>query len=122
MSEFDLHRFISSLRIPGLERNRSRTSIIIPIAPYTPREAILDIAQRSLDKLIGFEPDLLLVSAGFDAYARDPLLQLTLEREDFTTFGEWLGNLEIPVAVVLEGGYSDELPELIDAFLSSWQA
>ena len=93
-----------------------------PIAPYTSREAILGTAKRSLDKLIGFEPDLLLVSAGFDAYARDPLLQLTLEREDFTTFGEWLGNLEIPVAVVLEGGYSDELPELIDAFLSSWQA
>jgi acetoin utilization deacetylase AcuC-like enzyme len=93
-----------------------------PIAPYTPREAILDIARRSLDTSIGFEPDLLLVSAGFDAYARDPLLQLTLEHEDFTTFGEWLGDLEIPVAVVLEGGYSNELPELIDAFLSSWQA
>jgi acetoin utilization deacetylase AcuC-like enzyme len=93
-----------------------------PIAPYTPREAILDIARRSLNKLIGFEPDLLLVSAGFDAYARDPLLQLTLEHEDFTTFGEWLGDLEIPVSVVLEGGYSNELPELIDAFLSSWQA
>ena len=93
-----------------------------PIAPYTPRERILEIARRSLDKLTTFEPDLLLVSAGFDAYARDPLLQLTLEREDFATFGEWLGELEIPVAVVLEGGYSNDLPELIDAFLTAWQA
>jgi acetoin utilization deacetylase AcuC-like enzyme len=93
-----------------------------PIAPYTPRETILDIARRSLDMLIGFEPDLLLVSAGFDAYARDPLLQLTLEREDFATLGGWLGGIEVPVAVVLEGGYGNELPELIDAFLSSWQA
>jgi acetoin utilization deacetylase AcuC-like enzyme len=92
-----------------------------PIAPYTPREAILEIARRSFDNLIAFEPDLLLVSAGFDAYARDPLLQLTLEHQDFATFGEWLGDLELPVAVVLEGGYSNELPELIDAFLSSWQ-
>jgi acetoin utilization deacetylase AcuC-like enzyme len=92
-----------------------------PIAPYTPRERILGIAQRSLDKLIGFDPDVLLVSAGFDAYAHDALLQLTLEREDFATFGEWLDHLEIPVAVMLEGGYSNELPELIDAFLSSWQ-
>ena len=92
-----------------------------PIAPYTPREAILEIARRSLDKLIGFEPDLLLVSAGFDAYARDPLLQLTLEREDFATFGEWLSKIDTPIAVALEGGYSNELPELIDAFLSSWQ-
>src|SRR6266508_4369701 len=93
-----------------------------PIAPYTPREAILDIARRSLDKLIGFEPDLLLVSAGFDAYARDPLLQLTLEREDFATFGEWLSKIDTSIAVALEGGYSSDLPELIDAFLSSWQA
>jgi acetoin utilization deacetylase AcuC-like enzyme len=93
-----------------------------PIAPYTPRERILDITRRSLDKLIAFEPDLLLVSAGFDAYARDPLLQLTLEREDFATLGEWLNKIGIPVSVVLEGGYSNDLPELIDAFLTAWQA
>jgi acetoin utilization deacetylase AcuC-like enzyme len=93
-----------------------------PIAPHKPREAILEIARRSFDKLIAFKPDLLLVSAGFDAYARDPLLQLTLEREDFATFGEWLGDLEIPVAVALEGGYSNDLPELVDAFLTSWQS
>ena len=92
-----------------------------PIAPYTSRETILEIARRSFDKLIAFEPDLLLVSAGFDAYARDPLLQLTLEREDFATFGEWLSKIDTPIAVALEGGYSNELPELIDAFLAAWQ-
>ena len=93
-----------------------------PIASYTPREKILDVARRSLDKLIAFEPDLLLVSAGFDGYARDPLLQLTLEREDFATLGEWLRKLNIPVSVSLEGGYSNDLPELIDAFLTAWPA
>ena len=93
-----------------------------PISPYTPREAILGIARRSLDNLIAFEPDLLLVSAGFDAYARDPLLQLTLERKDFATLGAWLNKIGIPVSVVLEGGYSNDLPELIDACLTAWQA
>src|SRR5437868_3910567 len=93
-----------------------------PISPHTPREAILGIARRSLDNLIAFEPDLLLVSAGFDAYARDPLLQLTLERKDFATLGAWLNKIGIPVSVVLEGGYSTDLPELIDAFLTAWQA
>ena len=92
-----------------------------PIAPYTHRQDILDVARRSLDKLMGFEPDLLLVSAGFDAYAHDPLLQLTLEREDFGTLGGWLNEIDIPIAVALEGGYSSELPELIDAFLTAWQ-
>ena len=92
-----------------------------PIAPYTPRRRIVDLARCSLDKLIAFKPDLLLVSAGFDAYARDPLLQLTLEQEDFAQFGDWLKNIGIPVAVLLEGGYSNDLPGLIDAFLTSWQ-
>ena len=92
-----------------------------PIVPYTPPGRIVDLARRSLDKLNAFEPDLLLVSAGFDAYGHDPLLQLTLEREDFATFGNWLNKIDVPVAVVLEGGYSNDLPELIDAFLTSWQ-
>jgi len=91
-----------------------------PVAPFTRRKQHVEVAKPALEKLIAFKPDLLLVSAGFDAYARDPLLQLTLEREDFAKFGEWLSNIDHPVAVVLEGGYSEDLPELIDAFLTSW--
>jgi acetoin utilization deacetylase AcuC-like enzyme len=90
-----------------------------PIGPGTPRNHHVEVAKRGLDRLIAFKPDLLLVSAGFDGYARDPLVQMTLELEDFSTFGEWLHQLEIPVATILEGGYSDDLPELIDAFLSA---
>ena len=91
-----------------------------PLGPGTPRNHHVEVAKRALDKLVAFKPDLLLVSAGFDAYARDPLVRMTLEREDFSTFGEWLRKLDIPVATILEGGYSDELPELIDAFLTAW--
>ncbi len=58
-----------------------------------------------------------LVSAGFDAYKNDPITQMTLERDDFATFGKWLADVKIPTAAILEGGYSDDLPELIDAFL-----
>src|SRR6266699_6905630 len=93
-----------------------------PVAPFTPRNECVSIAKQSLEKLITFKPDLLLVSAGFDAYARDPLLQLTLERQDFAAFGEWLSKIDVPVAVALEGGYSNDLPELIDAFLTAWQS
>ena len=93
-----------------------------PVAPFTPRNEHVHLAKHSLEKVITFKPDLLFVSAGFDAFARDPLLQMTLEFEDFARFGEWLRNIGIPVAVVLEGGYSDDLPELIDAFLTNWQS
>jgi hypothetical protein len=46
---------------------------------------------------------------------------MTLETEDFATFGKWLRQSGVPAGTILEGGYSDELPELIDAFLSNWE-
>lgn len=57
------------------------------------------------------------VSAGFDAYARDPLAQQTLEAEDFHWLGESFRALGTPTCSILEGGYSDDLPELILAYL-----
>jgi acetoin utilization deacetylase AcuC-like enzyme len=106
---------------PGTGANSFANIYNYPVAPLTPRNEVVDTAEAALAKLIAFKPDLLLVSAGFDAYAHDPLLQLTLEHEDFASFGEWLRAVDIPTAVALEGGYSGELPELIDAFLTAWQ-
>jgi acetoin utilization deacetylase AcuC-like enzyme len=40
--------------------------------------------------------------------------------EDFAALGHWLHQADFPVAGVLEGGYSAELPQLLDAFLSAW--
>ena len=57
------------------------------------------------------------VSAGFDAYARDPLAQETLEAEDYHWLGESIRKLGIPAFSLLEGGYSKDLPELVLAYL-----
>jgi acetoin utilization deacetylase AcuC-like enzyme len=105
---------------PGTGANSFANIDNYPLAPFTPRDKHVDVANQALEKLITFKPDLLVVSAGFDAYAHDPLLQMTLASEDFGTFGQWLSEIGIPVAVVLEGGYSNELPELIDTFLTAW--
>ncbi|HEY4271284.1 MAG TPA: hypothetical protein VGM65_04715 [Candidatus Udaeobacter sp.] len=116
-------RFASIHQLPAYPGTGAKSFSNIanyPIAPFTPRDEIVDVTKRALETLIAFKPDLLLVSAGFDAYARDPLLQLTLECEDFAQFGNWLTNVDSAVAVSLEGGYSDDLPELIDSFLSAW--
>jgi len=93
-----------------------------PVTPLTPRAEHVHVAEHALEKLIAFKPDLILVSAGFDAYSGDPLVQMTLEQEDFATFGDWLRKIGVPTAAVLEGGYSGELPELIDAFLTAWSS
>jgi acetoin utilization deacetylase AcuC-like enzyme len=118
-------RFASIHQLPAYPGTGAKSFANVdnyPLAPFTPRNMVVDVAQRALDKLINFKPELLLVSAGFDAYAHDPLLQLTLEHEDFANFGEWLNRIDIPVAVILEGGYSNDLPELINEFLSGWQS
>jgi acetoin utilization deacetylase AcuC-like enzyme len=114
-----LHQFPG---YPGTGTESFANAMNYPLGPGTPRDHHLEVAKRALDKLVAFKPDLLLVSAGFDAYARDPLLQMTLEREDFATFGDWLRQLDVPVATILEGGYSDDLPELIDTFLTAWDS
>jgi acetoin utilization deacetylase AcuC-like enzyme len=57
--------------------------------------------------LTGWRPDLLLVSAGFDSLAGDPLGEFTLEPEDIATWTTALRERmpDRPVIGVLEGGY-----------------
>lgn len=88
-----------------------------PVAPATPRLEYRKILQRALTELRQAGPDLVAVSAGFDAYARDPLAQETLEAEDFHWLGQSIRDLGVPTFSLLEGGYSPDLPELILAYL-----
>jgi acetoin utilization deacetylase AcuC-like enzyme len=119
----DRIRFASIHQFPAYPGTGAKSFANIdnyPVAPGSPRQDHVDSCKHALDGLIAFKPSLILVSAGFDAYARDPLVQMTLETEDFAAFGEWLHKIDIPVGAILEGGYSDDLPELVDAFLTAW--
>lgn len=88
-----------------------------PVAPQTPRADYRKVLERALDQLKKFKPDLVGVSAGFDAYAQEPIAQETLEAKDFHWLGQKLRELGVPMFHLLEGGYSDDLPELIFAYL-----
>ena len=106
---------------PGTGSVSSDNCLNYPMAPYTPVETLMHTLESSWQELLDFEPELVLVSAGFDAYENDPLAEMTLRKKDFQTLGSWLKQSGFPVAATLEGGYSDDLPELIDAFLSGWE-
>ena len=93
-----------------------------PVAPGTPVKQYRAVLSKALEGVKRFKPDLLAVSAGFDAYARDPLAQGTLEMEDFHWLGGEIGRLGVPMFSLLEGGYSDDLPELILAYLKGLEA
>lgn len=87
------------------------------VPPGTPPAQYRRVLSAALDRVKPFHPELVAVSAGFDAYARDPLAQETLEAEDFRWIGQSLRGLGVPVLSLLEGGYSSDLPKLIIAYL-----
>ncbi len=118
-------RFASIHQFPGYPGTGTQSFANVynfPVAPLTPRKAHVSEIRRALDELVAFNPNLILVSAGFDAYAGDPITEMSLAVDDFATFGRWLRETGIPSGAILEGGYSDELPELVDSFLSAWDS
>jgi acetoin utilization deacetylase AcuC-like enzyme len=97
--------------------NMGKNCFNYPLAPSTPRETWLATLARAIDDLRKFQPELIAVSAGFDAYLRDSLAAGTLQAQDFYWLGQELRMSKIPFFSVLEGGYSRDLPELIFAYL-----
>jgi acetoin utilization deacetylase AcuC-like enzyme len=116
-------RFASIHQYPGYPGSgtTSRGNVFNwPIPPRSNAAQHAAAVQRALDSLIEFHPDILLVSAGFDAFVGDPLTEMNLEQEHFGKFGRWLKETGLPGAAILEGGYSDDLPALVEAFLVEW--
>jgi acetoin utilization deacetylase AcuC-like enzyme len=70
----------------------------------------------------GFEPDLLIVSAGFDAHVDDPLASMEVTGLGFRELARRCRGLAPRVAAVLEGGYNLEtLPGLVHAALDGFR-
>jgi acetoin utilization deacetylase AcuC-like enzyme len=73
-------------------------------------------AERVEPAVRSFRPDLLLVSAGFDAHERDPLGGMNLTEAGFRGLSARCAELAPRLAAVLEGGYNLEtLPHLVAA-------
>ena len=80
--------------------------------------AAWETVQRAVER---FEPELLLVSAGFDAHLDDPLADMELTVDGFRELGRRAAGLAPRTAVVLEGGYNlDTLPDLVEAALEGF--
>jgi acetoin utilization deacetylase AcuC-like enzyme len=52
-----------------------------------------------------FQPDLLIISAGYDANADDPLAGIALQPQDYGLFTHYCLQLTHRVVFGLEGGY-----------------
>lgn len=81
-------------------------TVNVPLPAGTGSEGWLDAYRRDvLPRVESFSPDVVLVSAGFDAHWRDPLGNLRLVAQTFHAAVAALVDVTPRVAAVLEGGY-----------------
>jgi acetoin utilization deacetylase AcuC-like enzyme len=100
-------------------------TINLPVPAGSGEEVWLELVDRVvLPAAIGFEPELMLISAGFDAHRADPLAGCQLEDESFariaTRVRDAAASMGVPVGAVLEGGY--DLTALADSVVATMSA
>jgi acetoin utilization deacetylase AcuC-like enzyme len=100
-------------------------TINLPVPAGSGEELWLSLLEHVvLPAAVAFKPELVLVSAGFDAHLRDPLSGCRLEASSFAQMTAQLRELasaaQIPLGAVLEGGYEPKaLGESVRATLAA---
>ena len=84
-----------------------------PVPPMAPREAWRAAFENLMPAMDDFAPDLILISAGFDAHTRDPLAEQALEAEDYAWATRAIAEVARKrskgrIVSSLEGGYDLE--------------
>jgi acetoin utilization deacetylase AcuC-like enzyme len=106
----------------GGPREQAETTLNVPL----PAGSGDDDYQRVFDEVVepavrAFEPELVLVSAGFDAHRDDPLANMALTEDGFRELARRSAALGPSCAAVLEGGYNlSTLPRLVAAALEGF--
>ena len=110
-------RFVSSQQMPlwpgtgaRSERGAHGQILNLPLDPGSGGAAFASAWDEALDWLDAWSPELVIVSAGFDAHADDPLANLELREDDFAAITARLAALadahaEGRLVSLLEGGY-----------------
>ncbi|RRS30686.1 MAG: acetoin utilization protein [Epsilonproteobacteria bacterium (ex Lamellibrachia satsuma)] len=77
------------------------------VMPDSGDDELLDIYENDLPSFVGdFDPDIILVSAGYDLHESDPLAQLNVTTEGIRKIvRSILDSAEVPFIFFLEGGY-----------------
>ncbi len=109
--------FVSSHQMPlypgsgaASERGAHGQIVNLPLPPGSGGAAMRAAWEGALAQVEAFAPELILVSAGFDAHAADPLANLAWEEADFTWITQAICDLAARVCggrvvSTLEGGY-----------------
>ena len=85
----------------GLHKN-------FPLPKDTGNEGYLAALDEALELIRGFAPEHLVLSFGADTYDGDPLGKFHVTREGFGRIGKHIAGLNLPTAIIMEGGYANE--------------
>lgn len=109
-------------------KNAMGTNLNLPLKPGTHNDGFMrvwtDVAQPVIES---FKPELLLVSAGFDAHVDDPLGGVALTESGYARFCRWLEDLAVRwtggrSVWIWEGGYDGPaLQKCLMACLRTWE-
>jgi acetoin utilization deacetylase AcuC-like enzyme len=128
-SEDDTVLFVSLHQWPfypgtGGPTEQAKTTINIPLSAGSGDAQYLEAFDSAVAPAVhAFAPDLVLVSAGFDAHEDDPLAQMRVTTAGFRALAAGCATLAPQVGALLEGGYNLEtLPQLVAAALDGFGA
>ena len=108
----------------GGPEDQDETLVNVPLpAGSTDEDYFRAWDERVEPAVRAFEPDLVLVSAGFDAHEEDPIAQMLVTEAGFRELARRSAGLAPRTAAVLEGGYNvATLPSLVRAALDGFGA
>lgn len=94
----------------------------LPLAPGAGDAEFVAANARLIDAALARGVEALVVSAGWDAHARDPLSKLAVTTDAYARIGAMYGAIGLPTVVVQEGGYSlAAIAEAAEAFCAAFR-
>jgi len=81
----------------------------LPLDKSTDDAGYLAALKEALSLIRKFEPKYLVLSAGMDIYAEDPLGTIKVTTDGIGEIGKRISALDLPTVIIMEGGYANEV-------------
>ncbi len=103
------------------ERGLHNNVLNLPLPPGSDISIYQPVFEKKVVPFLkAFQPDLLIISAGYDANADDPLANINLNPHDYATFTDYCLEITPKILFGLEGGYDlSALAESVVATIES---